>query len=293
MLGRPLDRPAAVEVAMTPTLAVSTWSLHRALGPVYAGLDMASERPANFPYGDGGLTLLDVPRAVAALGVNDLEICHFHLPRTDAAYLAALRDAAAAAGVRLLTLLVDAGDISTADPAARERDLAALRDWIDVAATLGARQVRIVAGEAAPDDTAAVQRSIAGLATLAAHGRARGVGVITENWRPLATRAATLLAILDGLDGQVGLCVDFGNLPEPTKQADLAALLPRATTIHAKARATASGQPDDADFRRCLDLARASGYDGPYVLIFDGDGDERAGLTRLGDLLRRHLAATT
>ncbi|MCC6627814.1 MAG: TIM barrel protein [Chloroflexi bacterium] len=272
------------------SLAVSTWSLHRALGPVYPGVTPAGDRPARFPYGAGSLTLLDAPAAVAALGARDLEICHFHFPRTDVDYLAALRERLAAAGVRLLTLLIDAGDISAADPAAWAGDLAALRGWIDVAAAAGARQVRVVAGEASPDDAAAIQRSVAGLAALAAYGRGRGVGVITENWRPLASRPAALLTILDGLAGQVGLCVDFGNLAEPTKYADLAALLPRATTIHAKARATAPGQMDEADFHRCLNLARASGYDGPYVLIFDGAGDERAGLARLGDLVRGHLA---
>lgn len=284
------DAPRTARAPHQASLAVSTWSLHRALGPVYPGVTPAGDRSAHFPYGTGGLTLLDVPAVVAALGACDLEICHFHVPRTDAAYLASLRAAAMAAGVSLLTLLIDAGDISAADPVVRAGDLAALRGWIDVAATVGVRQVRVVAGEAAPDDAAAMQRSIAGLAALAAYGRGRGVGVITENWRPLASRPTTLLTILDGLAGQVGLCVDFGNLAEPTKYADLAALLPRATTIHAKARAMAPGQLDEADFHHCLDLTRASGYDGPCVLIFDGAGDERAGLARLGDLVRGRLA---
>lgn len=274
-----------------PTLAVSTWSLHRSLGPIFGGLAVTDEpRPAREPYGPGRLTLLEAPAAVAALGIPNLEICHFHFPRTDPAYLDDLRTRLAAAGVRLLTLLVDAGDITAADPAVRHNDLTEQRHWIDVAARVGAQQVRIIAGDATPDSQGvAVQTSIAGLSELAAYGRERSVMVITENWRRLTLAPAELLAILDGLKGQVGLCADFGNYAGPGKYDDLAAILPHAGTIHAKATYSAPGLPDETDFRRCLELARAHGFRGAYVLIFDGPGDEIASLAQLREIVQPYL----
>lgn len=272
-------------------LSVSTWSLHRALGATYPSLELTEgEREASYPYGEGILSLLETPDAVAALGIASLEFVHFHFPRTDAEYLAALRARLAAAGVAPATLLIDAGDIAAADDAVRECDLARIAAWIDVAAALGARRARVVAGEAAPGDPAAVARSVAGLAMLAAHGAARGVRVITENWRQLALDPATLLAILGALAGRVGLCADFGNYRGPTKYDDLRRILPGAETIHAKASYPEVGRMDADDFVRCLDLARETGFDGEYVLIFDGPGDERASLAEMAAVVRPYLA---
>src|SRR6185437_3676951 len=166
-----------------PELAVSTWSLHRTLGPIYRDLaPHAAPRAAEYPSGQGSVSLLDLPAAAAAHGIYLLEVCHFHLPRTDRAYLGMLRERAAAAGVGLQTLLIDGGDISAADDETRERDMACIRDWIDVASALGARQARVIAGYSQQDDAAAVQRSSAGLAALARHGDEQSVRVITENW---------------------------------------------------------------------------------------------------------------
>jgi sugar phosphate isomerase/epimerase len=167
--------------------------------------------------------------------------------------------------------------------------LARIQAWIDVAATLGAPRARVVAGEAAPGDEDAVARSIGGLSVLADYGAARGVRVITENWRQLAMDPATLLTVLDGLGDRVGLCADTGNYKGATKYDDLCRILPRAETIHAKADYPAAGQMDDADFRRCLDLARATGFDGDYVLIFDGPGDELASLAEMVEVVRPYL----
>lgn len=273
-----------------PTLAVSSWSLHDTLGPIYPGLALTDgPRPAEPRYGASGVALLDLPAALAAHGLHQLEVCHFHFPRTDAAYLGELRARLAAAGVALTTLLVDEGDITAADPEVRAREIAGIAAWIDVAAAAGARRVRVAAGEADPADPGAVARSVAGLAALREHGQSRGVAVITENWRRLGDDPASLLAILDGLDGRVGLCADFGNIPAAARAETLRRLLPSAETIHAKADYLPGGALDAADFTRHLASARAAGFGGEYVLIFSNGGDEWAGLARLADEIRPYL----
>jgi sugar phosphate isomerase/epimerase len=276
---------------MMPELAISSWSLHHLLGPTYPGLDLTNgPRSAAYPYGEGALTLLDLPAAVAAHGIRNLEICHFHFPRTDDAYLRELRGCLAAAGVTMLTLLIDEGDISAADGEARLRDLARIRGWIDVAAGLGARQARVIAGQAQPDDAEAAQRSAEGLMALSAYGAERSVRIITENWLALTMRPETLLAILDRVGEAVGLCADFGNYKGPGKYEALRMILPRATSTHAKADFPSPGRMDEADFRRCLDLARAAGFDGPHVLIFENPGDEWASIEQMIGVVRLYLA---
>ncbi len=277
-----------------PTLAVSSWSIRHTLGPMYPGLALTpGERTPNNRFGAGSLTLLDFPGAARAAGIDQLDVCHFHFPCTDDAYLRAFHDRMDAVGVRLLTLLVDEGDVSAADPVPRERDLARTREWIDIAARLGARYVRVPAGEqeVGPDDDA-VRHSAEGLSALARYAKGWSVGLLTENWRPLAMSHDSLLAILDAADGTVGLVADFGNYKGPEKYGVLRAILPRATTIHAHAMAAwvQPGMTDGGDLRRCLDLARAAGFAGAYVLIYDGDSqsDEWPGIARMAAIVREY-----
>jgi sugar phosphate isomerase/epimerase len=227
---------------------------------------------------------------VASLGIPKLEICHFHFPRTDTEYLDHLGQRLRQAQVRPLTLLIDEGDIAAADPARRSHDLDLIRGWIDVAAYLRAPRVRVIAGQSAADPGGeAVRWSIEGLLALADYGQARGVSVVTENWLALAMQPATLLAILRNAGGAVGLCADFGNYRGPAKYDDLATILPYASSIHAKASFSAPGVMDEADFRHCLDLARAAHFSGSYVLIFDSAGDEPASLRQIAEVVQPYL----
>jgi len=288
-----------------PMLALSSWSVRHALGPMYPGLALTvGERQADHRFGAGALTLLDLPDAVRAAGMNAFDLCHFHFPRTDAAYLQAFSERLTAAGVRVLTLLVDEGDVSAANPRERERDLAGIRNWIDLAAQLGARYVRVAAGDGdARADPAAIERSAVGLAALGRHARSRSVVLLTENWRALAMSPDHLLAVLDAAGDTVGLCADFGNYHGPEKYRALAAILPRARTIHAHAKAawmqpgaTEPGATNGGggDLVRCLGLARAAGFAGTYVLIFDGnDADEEwAGIAWMAATVQEYCGAS-
>jgi sugar phosphate isomerase/epimerase len=277
-----------------PTLAVSSWSVRHSLGPMYPGLALTrGVQPPVETFGPGSLALLDFPAAARAVGIGLLDICHFHFPRTDDAYLTELAGRLAAADVQVLTLLIDEGDISASDPAIRERDLTHIREWIDVSARIGAHAVRVVAGESPADsgDTA-IQRSAAGLDALARYAKERSVGVLTENWKALTMAPENVLAILDATGGAVGLCADFGNYRGPRKYDALQAILPRATTIHAHATAdwVAPGATDQGDLHRCLDLAQAADFAGAYVLIFDGGSaaNEWPGIGRMADIVREY-----
>jgi sugar phosphate isomerase/epimerase len=250
------------------------------------------------PQGDtpGELTLLELPAAVAAQGIHTLEVCHFHFPSVEQTYLTEFRAALAGAGVELFSLLIDAGDITRPDPAEREAELSFIRHWIGIAGRCGAGHARVIAGDAdVPVDNGsirdhpAVQLSAQHLRALAAFGRERGVKVFTENFRALTRRPEAVLAIMALCDGEVGLCVDFGNYKGPTKYDDLAAIMPYATSAHAKADYPQAGMMDRDDFVRCLDLAQAAEFAGPYSLIFDGPGSEWDSLVQIREVVKNYL----
>ena len=266
-------------------IMTSSWSVHRTLGQVmYDWSDMNSPPVRAREQEAGGMELLDLPRNLAERDIGMLEICHFHLPRVDEGYLGELRAELDACGIDLYSVLIDAGDVAHPDPQLRQLEVDWVRVWLERAAQLGAHCARVIAGDTSPidngpiEDDAAVCASADSLRALARCGRDLGVGVSTENFRPLGCHVGALGAILDRCEGEVGLCADFGNFKGPEKYAALTAILPRATSVHAKAEFVEEGRMDRADFSRCLDLTQAAGFAGPYSLIFSSPGDEWQGL---------------
>jgi sugar phosphate isomerase/epimerase len=272
-----------------PILAVSSWSVHRALGVSYPSApgDDGPSR-AEPTWGPGSLSLIELPAAIRQIGIDRIEICSFHIAAHDGGFLAALRSALADADVTLQTLLIDDGDIT--DPVHRQRDIAWIGGWIDVAAVLGAERARVIAGKRKPSPEL-LDAAVAGLAELGRRGSEQGVRILTENWFDTLGGPAEVNAVLDRLEGRVGFLADFGNWKGPSKYADLAAVLGRAEDAHAKCSFSDGLSMDAHDFGRCLDAAEAAGYGGPYTLIYESpDDDEWQALRMERDFVLAHAA---
>jgi sugar phosphate isomerase/epimerase len=196
-----------------------------------------------------------------------MQLCHFHLPSRDAAYLSELRAAIEDAGVTLLALLIDDGDIT--HPEHGQRDAEWIAGWLDVAQALGAKRARIIAGRQ-PFDAETMQVAVSRIDALA--DVAGPVRLETENWFELMSSPEAVHAVLDALEGRLGLCADFGNWPRPMKYEGLRRIFPRAETCHAKLEFLDPERLDQEDAALCLQIATSSGFAGPYVLVNGGPG---------------------
>ena len=245
-------------------LSISSWTLHGVIG--------------------SGTPLLQIPAQIAARNIHTLELCHFHLPSITPDYLAEFRAALQAANVELYSILIDRGDITARDAVTLEEDLQFIQHWIDVASEVGAQCVRIDAGLQPPTPDI-VQISATNLANLAAYAASRNVKVITENWHATSREPVPLLEILDRCANQVGLCADLGNAEGPNKYETLSMLLPRATSIHFKVRYDDAAQIEQADFTHCVQLIKASGFDGPMSVIYNETDREWAAVDQLREAM--------
>ncbi|SCB59228.1 Sugar phosphate isomerase/epimerase [Rhizobium aethiopicum] len=255
-----------MQVLQSGRFAVSTWSLHRLLGAVYGySPDPSKSAALKQPSGPGGAALIDMPAALAARGIHRLEVCSFHLPSLDAAYMSELRDAMAASNVLFQTLLVEDGDPSHLETA--ERDVRWMADWIDIAAALGAQRMRVIAGKQKPTQEN-LARAARHLDWLADKAEGSNVRVVVENWFDLLPSPAEMNWLLDELGGKVGLNGDLGNWAAPAKYEGLADIMGRAEICHAKADYSAAGL-DAGDYRKCLEMCEKAGYTGPFTLIYD------------------------
>lgn len=272
-------------------LSVSTWSLHRMLGPLRWTVWDANEgiHKMNEQEQPQVLSLLDLPAEATKRGYQALEVCHFHFPSTEPDYLERLREAFTSAGISFDTLLLDYGDLTTLDETRQEADFNLIRNWIDIAAGAGAKQIRVIAGEADPTEEGAIRQAALALSELAEYAAGKGVRVVTENFRLLTSTGASCINLLQLTGEKFGMITDFGNFKLPSKYDEFIMTLPYSVSVHAKAQYDDNGIPDEAEFRCCLDTVQAVGCDCAIVLIYDGPGDMWEGLERIKRIVEPYL----
>lgn len=246
-----------------------------------------------------GTSLLELIGLLPKHGIGTLEICHFHLPSTDASYLETLKKCLQSAGVELFSILLDTGNIVSSDPAQIAADDLLIRHWIDVASTLGAERIRIDAG-LEPPTPEVIERSARRLQEFAQIAALSGLQVSTENWHATSQNPEGLLEILERCSGTVGhgsighaligLCADTGNAEASSdKYQTLSLLLPKSNSVHFKPRYTANGDIDMDDLEFCVKLMKEANFDGVLTLIFDHKRDEWQGIARLHEALKSRL----
>lgn len=252
--------------------SVNSWSFERRLGPLRLIEWDGSERrnvvrTETMPE---ETSLLGLLVRMGANAYHSLELAYAHLRVGSAQSLRDVRHVAEVSKVELSSLLLDFGDLSVDDTERRMADLETYRTWIDYAAQAGFARVRIPAGDSPPDDREALIRAAAGLSELARYGTQAGVRIVTENLGGLLSNAENCLKIIELCQGKIGFTADFGNF-DRSKYSQLAQVLPYAETVHAKARLDAEGRIDEQDFRKCLELCRATEFSGPLSLTYTGE----------------------
>ena len=242
-------------------IAVSTWVLHDLLGKPNI------TRPAD---GDAASVVTESPRLslreafrhLREIGIDRVELCHFHLTDLSPAGLTDVRDALAETGVTLASLLIDGGDVTGA--ADLDVDLAWIMSWIDRAAALGAGCCRVSAGHAPPTpDTAA--RAAEAFARLADHAALRGVRLSTENWHAFADTPQSVLGLLDAVGERLGLCLDYKNWDG--RLDDLTLLAPWATSCHVPILTDVDGTVINPFADAAFGVVHRHGFTGWYTLV--------------------------
>lgn len=212
------------------------------------------------------LTLLEVPAYYRErFAVRQLEFWSKHFESLEPAYLKDLRRRIQSARAELINVQVDGDyDLASADESVRQQSLATARRWIDAAATLGSRAVRINPGRTG----GSVEQSIASLKELNRYCLAKRLPLLTENHFGLEMNPDVHLRIREGAGPKnVYTLPDFGNYPPETMWESLAKILPYAYVVSAKTvDFDAQGNHLSYDFDRCLQLCETAGFKGIYLV---------------------------
>ncbi|MBU4367163.1 MAG: sugar phosphate isomerase/epimerase [Kiritimatiellae bacterium] len=233
-------------------------------------------------------------RECAALGLDGVELLGNHFPGTDRAYLVELKKLCADLYLTVAMVSAD-GHLTVSDDAQRQKEIEAIRKWVEVAAFLGAPRVRFFCGSGAEltaGGSVLFQKVKQAVAEVAALGAAHGIVMAMENHG--GTTADQLLALMGVVHSPwLKLTMDTGNFP-PTSQvgpetyASIERCAPQAAIVHAKFfNVKPDGSDSEFDWQRIHGLLQHAGFRGFLSIEYEGkDDNEVAVVKRIAGFLK-------
>ncbi len=271
-------------------ISLAQWSLHRTL---FSGeldnLDFAAKAKNDF-----GIAVVEY--------VNQF----FKDKATDQAYLAEMKRRADDLGVYIHLIMIDGeGAMADLDEARRRQAVENHYKWVDAAAFLGCKSIRVNArGEGSAEEVAAA--AVDGLSRLAEYAAQAGLNVLVENHGGYSSNGKWLAGVMRQVDmPNVGTLPDFGNFCLRHSEAErwqdrkciewydryqgVSELMPFAKAVSAKSHDfDAQGNETGTDYRRMMQIVKDAGYTGYVGIEYEGTTlPEDEGIRRTLELLRR------
>ena len=175
-------------------------------------------------------------------------------------------------------------DFTLADPSALEKEKQLVKDWIIVAAKLGASTLRIFAGNGVPQgstwhETAVrVASAIDECAEVAAR---HGIVIAVQNHNDFLKTASDVENLFSLIRSDaVGLMLDIGSYrSDPYREIEQT--VEYAVTWQVKETVFINGEETKTDLRRVMDIIRRKGYCGYVPVEIIGKGNERERVGRM------------
>ena len=286
------------EVTPDFQISLAQWSLHK----TYFGGSITDwqefgrllmEDPDALLQGD--IDPVDFPEVAAGYGINCIELVNtFYFSKaTDMAYWEQFKKNCEEAEVTVGLIMCDAlGNLGDADPEVRMATVENHKPWVDVAAFLGAKTIRVnAAGEGTAEEVAA--NAVDGLAKLGEYGATKGINVVVENHGGYSSDGKWLSGVIEkvGMDN-VGTLPDFGNFYEYDRYLGIEELMPFAKGVSAKSHEfDAEGNETESDFLRIMKIVKESGFKGYVGVEYEGTTlSEDEGIKATKALLEKVIA---
>lgn len=156
-------------------------------------------------------------------------------------------------------------DLATPDKAARAKDVQHIKEWVEVAARMGAPVLRVFSGKR-PADFAWDQVAtwmVDDLNQCVEHAAKYGVIIGIQNHADFLTTSDEVLKIVKAVNSPwFGVIVDTGFFPGPDPYDHIARVLPYAVNWQIKEKVDTKDGHQKTDLRRLLKLIRAANYRG-------------------------------
>ncbi|MBK7926728.1 MAG: sugar phosphate isomerase/epimerase [Bryobacterales bacterium] len=217
------------------------------------------------------------------LDVDGLDLTVYWFPDTSDAFLIPLRNYAFAHGVEIPSISVRT---NCCQPTAelRAKEIQTIKDWVDVAAKLGAGHIRVFGGNVPKTSTEdeAAGWVVEVLKDAGAYAAKHGVVLGLENHGGITERADRILDIIKRVNlPSVRVNLDMGNFNKDAyKQLEMIA--PYAANVQVKVEVRdESGNRVACDWERVLRMLKAAGYRGYMSLEYEAKEPAPTAVPRL------------
>lgn len=229
------------------------------------------------------MTYEDVVRYAVETGVDGLDLTVYWFPSTEDNFLLPLRALAYRNGVEIYSISVRS-DLCRPAAEARDKELAGLKKWVDVAAKLGAGHIRVFGGvvpKGESEDTAAGW-VVDGLSRAAEYAGSHGVILGLENHGGITAKAARIVEIVKKVNSPwVGVNLDTGNFDEDAYN-QIGMILPYAVNVQFKTEIRVEPRKNEpSDWDRLAKMLAAGGYRGYMALEYEAKEDPKSAMPPL------------
>jgi len=234
----------------------------------------------NRPLRDGKLTLEDLVDFCARHNFDALDATGYYFPGYPDVppdeYVYALKRRAFVNGLTINGTGVR-NDFTLPDADRRRDEVRLVKNWIEVAAKLGAGVIRIFAGQQVkPPDSfeRLLERMTPALKECAAYGREHGVIVAVQNHNNFLRTAAETIRVVDAADSEwFGVMLDVGSLRQHDPYEEIEKLLPYAVSWQFKEEVWYGDKAVPIDLKRVKRIIDRGGYRGFLSIETFGAGD--------------------
>jgi sugar phosphate isomerase/epimerase len=223
------------------------------------------------------MTLFDFLDKCDEWGCEGAELTEYYFQKpVTPEYVMKIKQRAAKLGLAITGTPV--GNTFTLPPGeARDKQIALVRNWIDVSAELGSPAIRIFSGSApkGTDEAEARKWAIECINIVLEHAAKRGVYLALENHGGIVATAEGMLAILNEIKHEwFGVNLDTGNFHTADPYGDLEKIAARSITCQVKAEINPlGGKKQDTDYKRIVDILTKAKYRGYLTLEYESAED--------------------
>jgi sugar phosphate isomerase/epimerase len=296
ILAHPMLKAMAVQQSGLQ-ISLAEWSYHRSIAAgTIDHLDFAVNAKNKF-----GISAVEYVN-----GLFGSKKRHFREAGKSSKYLAEMLKRSNNAGVVNHLIMVDEeGDLAGLNEKTRLKAIQDHRKWLDAAKFLQCRTVRVnLHGEGKPDDKK--KASIDSLGRLGDLAAKMNLNVVVENHGSDSSKGFWLASVMKEVNKpNVGTLPDFGNFcishpwgttqdgcnDEYDRYKGVEEMLPFAKGVSAKTYDfDANGEQPLINYKRMLDIVKASGFKGYVGVEFEGNTQpEEEGIRKTKALLEKYL----
>lgn len=222
----------------------------------------------------GTLKYEDLVRIAAENDLDGVDMTVYWFPNTEDSFLMPLKRAAYKAGVEIYSISVRT-ELTKPVGETRDKSLADLKKWVDVAAKLGAGHIRVFGGAVPKGSTEedAANWVAEMLGPAGEYAGQHGVILGLENHGGITDKAETIVKIVKKVASPwVGINLDTANFKTKIYE-QIEMIAPLAVNVQVKAMVRDENGPAESDWERVAKMLVGNGYRGYLALEYEEKAD--------------------